>query len=494
MKTRIIIIAALFYISLTVTAQDGYTVKKDSLQSDVLKQNRKISIFLPEGYDAKDARFPVLYVLDADGRDQHIVPTARFLSVNNKMPKAIVVGIFNIDRNHDFLPDSSQSANTGGGADNFVQFFKKELIPYINKNFKTESFNVLIGHSYGGVFVMHALLNDPDLFDAYIAIDPSFWYKNKMQVKSAQNEFLKAKNWNKPIFISGREGGGMNDMGITSMEKLLKSSAPTGLKWKVVAYSNEDHGSVPFKSTYDGLRYIFDNGGNFTVFPMAGILPKGTTAYAFVQNLNPNLRYTTDGTEPTVNSPICKQKIEIKKPCTLKVKSVASNYKNIPSVTRVFSEGEYMNGQQSVDNLKPGLKYSYYEGVWDSVPDFSKLTPKKTGTTDKLDLSFALKKDSFGVQFEGYLHITKKDLYDLWIASDDGSKTYLNNQLLFDNDGLHSADNPVVKLVPLNPGYYPIRIDFFERTGDQSVTLGWVTGKKTLQPLPIPKEMLFYKE
>src|ERR1035437_4567432 len=494
MKTRIVFLTLLLCISVKVSSQDGYTVKKDSLQSDVLKQNRKISIFLPDGYDAKNARFPVLYVLDADGRDQHTVPTARFLFVNNKMPKAIVVGVFNVDRNHDFLPDSSQAASTGGGANNFVQFFKKELIPSINKNFKTEPFNVLIGHSFGGVFVMHAILNDPDLFDAYIAIDPSFWYKNQMQVKSARNEFLKAKNWNKPIYISGRDGGGMKDMGITSMEKLLKSSAPKELKWKVVAYSNEDHGSVPFKSVYDGLRYIFDSGGNFSVYPMAGILPKGTRSYAFVQNLNPNLHYTTDGTDPTINSPVCKQKIEIKRPCTLKVKSVASNYKNIPSISRVFSEGDYMNGQRSVENLKPGLKFSYYEGVWDSVPDFSKLIPKKIGTTEKLDLTFALKSDSFGVRFEGYLHILKKDLYDLWIVSDDGSKVYLNNTLLFDNDGLHSADNPVVKLVPLNPGYYPIRIDYFQKTGDKSVTLGSVTGKKHVQALPLPKEMLFYKE
>src|SRR5664280_3004042 len=114
MKTRISILTVLFLISITVSAQDGYTMKKDSVQSDVLKQNRKISIFLPEGYDAKDAKFPVLYVLDADGRDQHIVPTARFLFVNNRMPKAIVVGVFNVDRNHDFLPDSSQAAPTGG--------------------------------------------------------------------------------------------------------------------------------------------------------------------------------------------------------------------------------------------------------------------------------------------------------------------------------------------------------------------------------------------
>jgi predicted alpha/beta superfamily hydrolase len=494
MKTRFIFLTLLLFIAVKVSSQDGYTVKKDSIQSDVLKQNRKISIFLPEGYDAKDAKFPVLYVLDADGRDQHTVPTARFLSLNNKMPKAIVVGVFNLDRNHDFLPDSSQAALTGGGADDFLKFFKTELVPYINKNFKAEPFNVLIGHSFGGVFVMHALLNDPELFDAYIAIDPSFWYKNEMQVKSAQIEFQKNKNWNKPIFISGRDGGGMKGMGITSMQKLLKSSAPAGLKWKVVAYPNEDHGSVPFKSVYDGLRYIFDSGGNFSVFPMAGILPKGASTYAIIQNLNPNLRYTLDGTEPTLKSPVCKEKIDIKKPCTLKVKSVASNYKNVPAITRVFSEGNYMNGQQSVENLKPGLKYSYYEGVWDSVPDFSKFTIKKTGTTENLDLNFALKKDSFGVQFEGYLHITKKDMYDLWILSDDGSKVYFNNQLLLDNDGLHSADNPIVKVVPLNPGYYPIKIDYFERTGSEVVTLGYVPTGKKLKALPIPKEMLFYKE
>jgi predicted alpha/beta superfamily hydrolase len=494
MKPRIILLALLFCITFKVSSQDGYTVKNDSLKSDILNQTRKLNIYLPEGYDAKDAKFPVLYVLDADGRDQHVVPTARFLFVNGKMPKAIVVGVFNIDRNHDFLPDSSQAVSTGGGADKFLQFFKTELIPYINKNFKTESFNVLIGHSFGGVFVMHALLNDPDLFEAYIAIDPSFWYKDQVQVKKAQAEFMKSKNWNKPIFITGREGDGMKSMGITAMDKVLKSSSPAGLKWKVVAYADEDHGSVPFKSVYDGLRYIFDAGGNFSVLPHSGILPKGASTFAFVQNINPNLRYTLDGTEPTINSPACKLKIEINKPCTLKVKSVSTNYKNVPAITRIFAAGDYMKGEESNDNFKQGLKYSYYEGVWDSVPDLSKLTAKKQGTINTLDLNFAIKKDSFAVRFEGYIHISTKGLYDLWEVSDDGSKVYMNNELIFDNDGLHSADNPIVKALPLTPGYYPIRIDYFERTGDQSITLGWVTGKKDLQAVPLPKEMLFYKE
>lgn len=493
MKTKIIVFV-LFCISLKIAAQDGYSEKHDSIQSDILKQNRKISVFLPAGYEAGDEKFPVVYVLDADGRDQHIVPTARFLFVNNKMPRVIVVGVFNIDRNHDFLPDSSQNATTGGGANNFLKFFKNELIPYIDKNFKTEAFKVLVGHSYGGVFVMHTLLNDPDLFDAYIAIDPSFWYKDRMQVKSAQNEFLKTKNWNKSIFITGREGNGMKDMGIEAMEKVLKSSAPKELYWKIVGYSSEDHGSVPFKSAYDGLRFIFDGGGNFQVFPQAGILPKGTSSFAFIENNNPNLRYTTDGTEPTINSKQCRDRIEITKPCTLKVKSISRTYKNNAAISTIFSEGTFPEGAQPAENLKQGLKYSYYEGVWDSLPDFTKLTPKSTGITENLDLKFAARQDSFAVRFEGYLHIITRGLYDLWIVSDDGSKLYLNDQLLFNNDGLHAADRPVVKLVPLSPGYYPIKIDYFERTGDQAITLGWITGKKKIQAVPVRKEMLFYKE
>lgn len=490
---RTLIIAALFLcFTAIISAQDGYTAKNDSIQSAVLKQNRKITVFLPDGYAPEGAgRFPVIYVLDADGRDQHSVPTARFLFVNNKMPKAIIVGVFNIDRNHDFLPDSTKGVPTGGGADNFVRFFREELIPYIDRNYKTESYRVIVGHSFGGVFAIHALLTDPDLFNSYIAIDPSIWYKDKMLVKSARNEFVKTKNWDKALFITGREGEGMKSMGVDAMEDLLKNSAPKELKWKVVTYPGEDHGSVPFKSVYDGLRYIFDSGSDFHVYPQAGILPKGQTTFALIENNNPYLHYTLDGTDPTAGSPLCTDTIKINSPCSLKIKSIKGNYGHNPVVTSVFSEGDYFQGLKSVRKLKPGLRYSYYEGVWDSVPDFSKLKPVKTGITDNTDLSFALKKDSFAVQFEGYLHITKKDLYFLWIVSDEGSKVYLNNELLLDHDGLHAAERPVVKVVPLDQGYYPLVIKYFEKTGDQVVTVGILEKN---QPVPIPKEMFYHRE
>lgn len=94
--------------------------------------------------------------------------------------------------------------------------------------------------------------------------------------------------------------------------------------------------------------------------------------------------------------------------------------------------------------------------------------------------------------FEGYIHIKTKALYNLWLVSDDGSEVYLNYQLILNNDGLHSADKPVVKLVPLNTGYYPVKVLYFERTGGESVVLGSLVGKKKSNP--IPKELLFYEE
>ncbi len=494
MKTRIAFLASLFFFALTVSAQNGYTEHKDSLQSVVLGQNRKLSIFLPEGYDTATVRFPVIYVLDGEGRDQHVVPTARFLFLSGKMPRAIIVGILNIDRNHDFLPDSTKGTPTGGGADKFTSFFEKELIPYMDKNFRTESYKVLVGHSFGGLFAMHTLLMKPDLFDAYIAIDPSIWYKDLIVLKSAAKEFPAVKSWDRSLFITGREGEGMNEMGITPLDSLLKASAPKELNWKITAYADEDHGSVPFKSVYDGFRFLFDAGGSLRVFPDGGIVPEGESFDIYLWNINPDMRYTTDGSEPTADSPQCQSKMRLTGGCTLKIKSITKKYKYYPTATYVFRQEQFLQGLKSDKNLKPGLKYSYYEGVWDSLPDFSKLKPLKKGITGNIDLALAARKDSFALHFEGYLHITEKAMYNLWIMSDDGSEVYLNNQLILNNDGLHSGEQPRVTVLPLTPGYYPVTINYFEKNGNESISAGIIKDMEKPSPVPFAKEMLFHKK
>jgi predicted alpha/beta superfamily hydrolase len=494
MKTGFIFLILFFSIAIKVSSQDGYSKKQDSLKSVILGQNRKLEIYLPEGYDTSSARFPVIYVLDGEGRDQHIVPTARFLFLSGKMPKAIIVGVINIDRNHDFLSDSTASAPTGGGADNFIIFFKDELLPYIDKNFKTEPFKVLVGHSYGGLFTMHTLLTQPDLFDAYIAIDPTIWYMDLRLLKSAEKELSKNKNWDRCLFTAGREGEGMQEMGITPLESLLIDFAPKDLSWKIVAYSDEDHGSVPFKSVYDGFRFIFDAGAELRVFPDAGTVPDGMAFDLYLWNINPDMKYTTDGSEPTPYSPQCQNKMQLRGGCTLKIRNVTRKYKNYPTSTFIFKQNDFYQGLKSGENLKPGLKYKYFEGEWDSLPDLSRLSPVKSGITENIDLTPAEKSDSFAIRFEGYLHIKEKELYYFWITSDDGSELYLNNQLTLDNKGQHEVHLPKVTVVPLTPGYYPVIINYFEISGGQSIAAGMIKGNENPSPTPFSKELLFHKE
>lgn len=494
MKTGVTILTLIFCIAVRVTAQDGYTLKKDSLQSVVLNQNRKLAIYLPEGYETGDAKFPVIYVLDGEGRDQHIVPTARFLFLSGKMPKVIIVGVANIDRNHDFLSDSSQNAPTGGGADKFLKFFESELIPYVDKNFRTEAYRVLIGHSYGGLFAMHTLLSEPELFDAYIAIDPSIWYNKHAILKSAEKEFASVKDWDRSLFITGRDVEGMKQMGITNLDSAMKVISPKELNWKIASYEGEDHGSVTFKSVYDGLRFLFDAGEALKAYPDGGVVPEGRSFDIYLWNINPDMRYTTDGSEPTADSPQCQSRLRLTGGCTLKIKNITKKYKNYPTATFSFLQGKFLQGVKTVKNLKPGLKYEYYEGVWDSLPDFSKLKPLKKGITENLDLSMAARKDSFALRFQGYLHITEEELYNIWIMSDDGSKFYLNNQLILNNDNLHDAEQPKLTVIPLSPGYFPVTVTYFEKNGNERISAGMIKDKEPPSPTPFPKELLFHKE
>jgi predicted alpha/beta superfamily hydrolase len=483
-----VLILMLFFMA-DIFPQDGYTVRKDSLQSVVLRQCRHLSVYLPEGYDTSKTGFPVIYVLDGDGRCQHIVPTARFLFLNGKMPKAIVVGVTNRDRNHDFLPDSSLYAPTGGGADLFIRFFKEELIPYVENHFRTDSIKVLIGHSYGGLFAIHALLCDPGLFNDYIAIDPSCWYKDKMIVGEAVAGFSRPGKWKTSLFITGREGQGMQDMGITAFGALLQKSAPGELDWRITAYPDEDHGSVTFKSAYDGLRILFEP-GNFQVVPQSGIIPKGHSAWVSVQNANSGIRYTVNGTEPAAHSEKAGDWIELKNACTLKVKHISTLGNSGSAEACLFTMGKFEKGLKTVNSPAPGLRYSYYEGGWDSTPDLSSLQPLKTGISDDVDLKMAGKKDSFAVRYEGYIHITRKDVYTFVAMTDGNLQAEFNNRELLSTGSMHKADRIFSRQLPLDPGYYPLKLIYTHKTGKPNLIFHGTLLKANTELKPL--EHLFF--
>jgi predicted alpha/beta superfamily hydrolase len=259
-----VITAILFTLVLSfnpVKAQDddnSITIgERVTIHSDVLGEDRVLLVHTPPGYNQFQGKYPVMYILDGDGHFHHATGVVRFLSAQGIMPQMIVVALRNTDRNRDFLPTNMEQIPTSGGADNFIKFFNEELIPYIDENYRTEPYKILVGHSFGGVFAVHALLASPETFDSYISISPSLWWDDELLKKNAETFLKQNKELEKVLFITlGNEGDRMIDPA-NNFTKVLKDNAPDGLEWKYLFMENDDHGSTPHKSIYEALELIY---------------------------------------------------------------------------------------------------------------------------------------------------------------------------------------------------------------------------------------------
>lgn len=470
----------------------------DSIASVILNQKRTFRVLLPSNYDPKqDTKYDVLYVTDGEWNLQLASDIQRFLVESGFMPHNIIVSIHHPSRDKDLTPTAGEDSSIFGGADNFLSFLEKELIPYINKKYPASGTNTLFGHSYGGLFVTYALLTNPRPFDFYIAADPSFWWDNRYITKLAADKLDPDLHNNKTLFITGRGGAQSEGMGIPAIDSVLKLKAPTGLRWKIVDYPGETHNSVKLKSVYDGLKFTYDGfNAYFAVHPQKGIVMQGKPYKVWVfspSDLIP-LRYTIDGTEPGAQSELAKQEITLSGPSVVTVKAFTSRKVYDKTIKVEFKEGDMIKAGRKPKNIKPGgLRFSYYEGAWDSLPNFGKLKPVHTGIADK---DFRLEKlprqTNFGLLLEGYVEIKEDGYYVFVLDSDDGSNMYLSNRLLIDFDGLHGSGDARTCLVPLQKGFHPVKIEMFQKEGGMNLFLGYVTPAiKDPMPVPIPFEVMY---
>jgi predicted alpha/beta superfamily hydrolase len=486
-----LIVCNLFFV---VSSAQDLPGRKDSLESAILKEKRFIQVVLPSSYKpgTKD-KFDVLYVLDGEGNTRLSADIQQFIGGEGFMPQTIIVGIFNTDRTRDLTPSREQGFGTSGGADKFLSFLKNELVPYIDKTYPTTGDNTLFGHSFGALFAMYALLEEPQLFKSYIAADPSFWWGNGNMEKLAKEKLPGLSTMKRTLFISGREGQGLQEMRILPMDTILQKWAPEGLTWKLSAYPNETHGTVRLKSIYDGLKFTYFgyNNNPVVVHPMGGTALPGVPFKIWYFDDTAQVRYTIDGTMPTLASQKIQHQITLPGPSVFSAKRF-SNRDRYDKITRI----EYRSGQPLVSIAKPkkampgGFHYAYYEGKWDKLPDFRSLQPSLQGKADSsFDINRLPRKDNFGIVLVGEVEIKEEGYYIFAIISDDGSRLYLNGQLLIDNDGLHSAEDKSF-MVPLKKGFYPVRIEYFQKDGDRQLRLIYITPdiirSGQLSPNPIP--------
>jgi PA14 domain/Concanavalin A-like lectin/glucanases superfamily/Bacterial Ig domain/PKD domain/Fibronectin type III domain len=130
------------------------------------------------------------------------------------------------------------------------------------------------------------------------------------------------------------------------------------------------------------------------------------------------------------------------------------------------------------------LYYRYYEGSFTTMPDFSKLFPVKDGTVSGLSLSPRNQNDNFAFVYEGYLDVPAQDVYTFTLTSDDGSRLYIGNTLVVDNNFLQSSALSKSGNIALNPGKHKIRVEYFHKDGNESLALKWTTISGGTQTIP----------
>ncbi|WP_299315094.1 alpha/beta hydrolase-fold protein [uncultured Aquimarina sp.] len=234
-------------------------IKRHTFSSEILKEERSFQVYLPPSYFYSDqGSFPVVYLMDGDYNFYHDTGLIEFLStVADKIPEMIVVGISDKGsaKYREYCRPNAEGTE-GGRANTFMTFLEEELKPLINKKYRTSSYEILVGHSMGGLFVTNHYLEKPDTFHSYIAIDPSLWWNDYALTKKANTVFMDQKELSSNLFISLANTQGM---GVRGFVGVLDTYFPYDTKWSFTHYEDENHGSVHMIAVKEALLQLFKN-------------------------------------------------------------------------------------------------------------------------------------------------------------------------------------------------------------------------------------------
>lgn len=143
----------------------------------------------------------------------------------------------------------------------------------------------------------------------------------------------------------------------------------------------------------------------------------------------------------------------------------------------------------NVTNANSGLQYNYYQTGYSTVPDFSTLTPTSSGTVSNFTVSVAGRSTSFALQFNGYIKVPADGNYTFYTTSDDGSMLYIDDSLVVNNDGLHSALEKSGS-IGLKAGFHAITVGYTQGGGDSTLAVSYSSSSISKQI--IPSSILFY--
>lgn len=288
----------------------------------------------------------------------------------------------------------------------------------------------------------------------------------------AKNHYIRSLSFNgKPIdtnFITHAmlmEGGELK-FDLTS-EITNRGTAPEAAP---TSLTNEEQASVPYIK--EDL-YLFLDSATATL----GTVTPGA-----------EVRFTTDGTEPTLSSSLYTAPLRLTSSQTIKAKAFKQGIKPSATLTVKAEKAELQPAVAAV-GLKPGVSYKYVEGTFSRVAQMASRPVVASGIMPEPTIKDARQPDHFGYTFTGYINVPADGVYTFQTKSDDGSTLTIGNRLVVNNDGSHSAV-PATGLVPLAKGLHPFTLLYFEDYEGEELSWGWAL-PGTTEIVPIPASALF---
>ena len=221
------------------------------IQSEVLNEEREIQIYLPDNYNKTTTKYPVLYVIDGQRYFLNGIAFQQNLTWQKMVPDFIIVGIVtDSQKRRTLLYDESTL---------FIQFLEKELIPKIDREYRTLDERIYFVWEMAAGFGVQIMADIPLLFDGYLLASPTFISDDRLgNVKKMLKSNLEQ---NVKIYASLGVVKGWAVESMSSLDSIFKQSSHKKIEWEYNFSENENHYTTPLTTINEGLKFFFSDYG-----------------------------------------------------------------------------------------------------------------------------------------------------------------------------------------------------------------------------------------
>jgi predicted alpha/beta superfamily hydrolase len=204
----------------------------------------------------------VLYMPDGGIAEDflHVAGLVQVSVGNGTMRPTLLVGIENTERRRDMTgPTENENdkkiAPRVGGSEAFRRFIRDELMPEVKRRYRTTNETAIVGESLAGLFVVETFLLEPELFDTYIAFDPSLWWNNQKLISDAVERLRAHPKLVKTLYLASSSEAIVE--ATQRFVDVLGKDAPSGVRWYYEKMPDEKHSTIYHPAALKAFRALF---------------------------------------------------------------------------------------------------------------------------------------------------------------------------------------------------------------------------------------------